>query len=139
MPTEKERHERLFVGVPVTTGARDELAKRLPKSIPGKAVPPDNWHVTLRFLGQTAREQRDLFVTSLQNTTLPTAFRIAFTGLGAFRTRGVRRFYGSVSAAERNRSSSSPRSWSERQSLQALRRSHDAFIHTLRLLGSIQQ
>jgi 2'-5' RNA ligase len=84
MPTEKERHERLFVGVPVTTGARDELAKRLPKSIPGKAVPPDNWHVTLRFLGQTAREQRDLFVTSLQNTTFPTAFGIAFTGLGAF-------------------------------------------------------
>jgi 2'-5' RNA ligase len=84
MPTEKERHERLFVGVPLTTGARDELAKRLPKSIPGKAVSPKNWHVTLRFLGQTPREQRDLFVASLQNTTFPTAFRIAFTSLGAF-------------------------------------------------------
>jgi 2'-5' RNA ligase len=47
-------------------------------------VPLENWHVTLRFLGQTAPEQRDLFVTSLQNTTLPTAFTIAFTGLGAF-------------------------------------------------------
>jgi 2'-5' RNA ligase len=84
MPAEKERDERLFVGVPLTSAAREELAKRLPKSIPGKAVPPENWHVTLRFLGQTAREQRDLFVASLRKITFPAAFRIAFTGLGAF-------------------------------------------------------
>jgi 2'-5' RNA ligase len=84
MPPEQERDERLFVGVPLTTAARDELVKRLPKAIPGKPVPPENWHVTLRFLGQTALEQRDLLVTRLRSVAFPIAFRIGLTGLGAF-------------------------------------------------------
>jgi 2'-5' RNA ligase len=88
MPPEQERDERLFVGVPLTTAARDELVKRLPKVLPGKQVPPENWHVTLCFLGQTAREQRDLFVASLRSVAFPSAFRIGLTGLGAFPNPG---------------------------------------------------
>jgi 2'-5' RNA ligase len=88
MPAESEHGERLFLGVPVTARARDDLVKRLPKSVPGKMVPPENWHLTLRFLGQTALEQRDHLVGALRNTTFPPPFRIAFTGVGAFpRTR----------------------------------------------------
>lgn len=84
MPVESERDERLFLGVPVTRHARAALSKRLSKTLPGKVVPAENWHVTLRFLGQTAHQQRDQLLVALRNTTFPPPFRIALTGVGAF-------------------------------------------------------
>lgn len=81
---EAPRPERLFIGVPVTADARAELARSLPKNLPGKIVPPDNWHFTLRFLGATSREARDQIVDTLIATKLGPAFRIRFDALGAF-------------------------------------------------------
>jgi len=44
--------ERLFIAVPLTEQARDKIAAALPP-LPGRRVPPQNWHFTLRFLGDT--------------------------------------------------------------------------------------
>ena len=57
-----EKRERLFIGVPLTDEARRAVEKALPKKLPGKLVPPENWHFTLRFLGSTAAEEREKIV-----------------------------------------------------------------------------
>lgn len=48
--------ERLFIGIPVTAEARRQLVLELGRSFPGglrgRAVPPENWHLTLRFIGE---------------------------------------------------------------------------------------
>jgi 2'-5' RNA ligase len=76
--------ERLFIGVPVTVDARNEIARALPRKLPGKAVVPDNWHFTLRFLGATAAEVRDQLISSLSAAQAITRFQIRFGQLGAF-------------------------------------------------------
>ena len=79
-----EKRERLFIGVPLTDEARRALEKSLPKKLPGKPVPPENWHFTLRFLGSTAAEDREKIVQRLQSATCGAPFTIRFTDLGAF-------------------------------------------------------
>ena len=80
----EEKPERLFIGVPLTDAARDAIAKALPRTLPGKLVPPENWHFTLRFLGSTARDAREKMVTALRAASYPKRFEISFNGLGAF-------------------------------------------------------
>ena len=79
-----EKRERLFIGVPLTDEARRAVEKALPKKLPGKLVPPENWHFTLRFLGSTAAEEREKIVQRLQSATCGAPFTIRFTDLGAF-------------------------------------------------------
>lgn len=83
-PERSEYMERLFLGVPLTGPAREALRARLPESIPGTPVPADNWHVTLRFLGDTPAGQRDEIVAALRTEPLPRSFTVEFTGMGAF-------------------------------------------------------
>jgi len=82
MPEEKK--ERLFIGVPLSDEARRAIEKSLPKTLPGKLVPPENWHFTLRFLGSTAAEARDQIIQRLKFAGCGAAFSIRFSELGAF-------------------------------------------------------
>jgi 2'-5' RNA ligase len=75
--------ERLFIAVPLTEQAREKIAAALPP-LPGRRVPPQNWHFTLRFLGDTTRERRDQLAGTLRRTRLGRPFPIRFDGLGAF-------------------------------------------------------
>jgi 2'-5' RNA ligase len=75
--------ERLFIAVPLTEEARGRIAAGLPP-LPGRLVPPQNWHFTLRFLGNTDAPSRDALVATLRATQLGKRFSIRFDGLGAF-------------------------------------------------------
>jgi 2'-5' RNA ligase len=75
--------ERLFIAVPLTDQARDKIAAALPP-LPGRRVPPQNWHFTLRFLGDTERARRDQLAAILRRTRFSRTFSIRFDGLGAF-------------------------------------------------------
>ena len=78
--------ERLFIGVPVPPETQAALATVLPKNLPGKLVAIDKWHFTLRFLGSTSTEARDLVVAHLVSANLGPAFTLQFGELGAFPT-----------------------------------------------------
>lgn len=86
MPEEKK--ERLFIGVPLADDVRREIAKSLPKGLPGKVVPIENWHFTLRFLGSTAADVRDQIIQRLKFASCGVAFTIRFSELGAFPSAG---------------------------------------------------
>ena len=79
-----EKPERLFIGVPLTDEARRGLQKLLPANLPGKVVPPQNWHFTLRFLGSTTAAVRDDIIARLQAATCGQSFTVRFSELGAF-------------------------------------------------------
>lgn len=83
-----EKRERLFIGVPLTEEARRSIDKSLPKVLPGRRVPVENWHFTLRFLGSTAADARDQIVRIMKSATCGDPFTIRFTELGAFPSAG---------------------------------------------------
>lgn len=61
------------------------LADRLgPKAVPGKAVPPQNWHITLRFLGTTDQVAYERFLAALDQVLLGPEFEIELGEMGAF-------------------------------------------------------
>ena len=78
------KSERIFIGVPVSSDARETIARKLPKGLPGKLVALDKWHFTLRFLGSTNREARDAIISRLSAAQLGPQFRVRLGGLGAF-------------------------------------------------------
>jgi 2'-5' RNA ligase len=51
-------------------------------------VPTENWHLTLRFLGETSTGQLDTVRRDLRSANLGRAFVLVFTGLGAFPSAG---------------------------------------------------
>ena len=79
---------RLFVGVPLTAGARaalsEHLGRALPGGLPGRPVPPQNWHLTLRFLGETGPEAASTMTAALHDAVRTPSFRVVFEGCGAF-------------------------------------------------------
>src|SRR5215211_2189378 len=75
--------ERLFVAVALAEQARQEIITTLPL-LPGRLVPPQNWHFTLRFLGDTDAAVRDRVIAELRRGALGSCFSISFGGLGAF-------------------------------------------------------
>ena len=79
--------ERLFLAVALTDEVRHGLAAFLTEEtirLPGRPAPPDNWHVTLRFLGTTSALQRDRVLEFLDEHLVVDRFTLGFTSLGAF-------------------------------------------------------
>lgn len=79
---------RLFVGVPIPGEVRSALEAHLRATfgerVRGKPVPPQNWHLTLRFLGDTDGERHRRLITALRGIEAGPAFDLSFGGLGAF-------------------------------------------------------
>jgi 2'-5' RNA ligase len=79
---------RLFLAVGLEPETRALVAAHLEaQGAAGWAdrlVVPDNWHVTLRFLGWADEAQRDRVLHSLDEADLPPPFRIRLGSLGAF-------------------------------------------------------
>jgi 2'-5' RNA ligase len=83
------RSLRLFVAVDVPDDVRDALASAieplrglLPKA---KWIPPESWHVTLKFLGSVPPATLDAVVGAVGEAAEEhTAFRARLSGVGAF-------------------------------------------------------
>lgn len=80
---------RLFFAVPLSDAVRAALLAHLAGSLggqplPGRRVAPENWHLTLRFLGDTDAATGRRLVDALRATALGPPFTVGFGGLGAF-------------------------------------------------------
>lgn len=79
---------RLFIGIPVAAEVRDGLEAYLRATfgerMPGRAVPPANWHLTLRFLGDTGAEQHRRLGDELRRMEPVPPFALSLERLGAF-------------------------------------------------------
>ncbi|HEX8433089.1 MAG TPA: RNA 2',3'-cyclic phosphodiesterase, partial [Longimicrobium sp.] len=76
---------RLFLGIPVDDATRAGLGEWLgPARLPGRPVTPANWHLTLRFLGDTPMDQQARLTEALAAANLGARFTLEFGGLGAF-------------------------------------------------------
>lgn len=78
---------RLFLGVELNDEVRHGLAAMvgaMDADLPGKPVPPRNWHLTLRFVGEATAVESDIIVGRLALNANPPAFSIRLDGLGGF-------------------------------------------------------
>lgn len=76
---------RVFAAVPLPSEVALALADRTGHiAIPGRVVPPGNWHVTLRFLGSVDRVTYERFLAGLTGVSGLGSFAIRLSGLGAF-------------------------------------------------------
>jgi len=80
-------NHRLFFGVELDNEVRHGLAasiRVMGRPLPGKPVPPQNWHLTLRFLGAASTVQRDVVLGRLAERLRERRFPVRFGILGAF-------------------------------------------------------
>lgn len=82
---------RLFCAIPLPEPARRQLVSHLENQLsstggglPGRPVAPGNWHLTLRFLGDTPAPQREAFCQAMDEADLGPAFDLSLGTLGAF-------------------------------------------------------
>jgi len=87
---ETGRAERLFLAVTIPSEVRDAIRDALPRSLPGRPVRPEHWHLTLRFLGDSDAARRASLSELLEQAAalgrLGQDFTVRFAGLGAFPT-----------------------------------------------------
>lgn len=79
----------MFLAVALDDESRHAIATHLEaelegRRLPGRRVPIENWHITLRFLGRTSALQRDRLLAHLDEHLVVEPFRISFTALGGF-------------------------------------------------------
>ena len=76
---------RLFFGVALTDGARHAVQGHLAhERIPGRSTAPEGWHLTLRFLGETAPDALERLRERRAAADLGARFDVVFGRLGAF-------------------------------------------------------
>jgi 2'-5' RNA ligase len=79
---------RLFLALPLTEDARQGLARHLRGALahplPGRPVRPENWHLTLRFLGEVDEASTDRVVREVDGADRGSSFRVSWGSLGAF-------------------------------------------------------
>jgi RNA 2',3'-cyclic 3'-phosphodiesterase len=80
---------RLFLGVAIPEPIRASLERHLrgalgERPLPGRPVPPHNWHLTVRFLGDTPAPHWEALRRELDGADLGTRFALRFGGPGAF-------------------------------------------------------
>lgn len=79
---------RLFLAVALTDEARHAIAHHIRGSLahplPGRPVRPENWHLTLRFLGDVDEVGCDRLVREVDAAERGPAFALRWGGLGAF-------------------------------------------------------
>jgi RNA 2',3'-cyclic 3'-phosphodiesterase len=79
---------RLFLGVPLVDVAADEVQRGAEAfaaaGVPGRVAPRPNWHLTLRFLGDSSPEQTSAVAHGLTSADLGPAFDVFLRGWGAF-------------------------------------------------------
>ena len=78
---------RVFVAVPLDEETRHRTAALVADRVvemPGRAVAPEKWHLTIRFLGEVEEVEVDRIRHSLDDADLGEAFPMAWGGLGAF-------------------------------------------------------
>ena len=80
-----EQLRRLFLGVPLDQEVRAMLAQHLQEyRVPGRPVPADNWHLTVRFLGSVDQMVMERLVAEIDQADLGQPFAVALGDLGAF-------------------------------------------------------
>lgn len=76
---------RVFAAVVPPVEIRAALDDRLAgRAIPGRPVPPPNWHITLRFVGKVEAVAYERWLGEMDTAPVPDPFTIALSGLGAF-------------------------------------------------------
>ena len=76
---------RVFAGVPLPAETRMALADCIGDlDIPGKLAPPENWHLTLRFLGKVDQVTLERFLAGFQAVEAESSFPISVNRFGAF-------------------------------------------------------
>ncbi len=81
--------ERMFLAVALDDECRHAVAAHLEASLgertlPGRTARPENWHITLRFLGETTSQQADAILAHLDEHLMVEPFRVKLAGLGGF-------------------------------------------------------
>lgn len=108
---------RIFVGIELPADTRQALVARLHAvvdgTIPGRVVPPTNWHVTLRFLGEVGEVDYDKLLAELSTADLGRPFGVVFDGLGTFpRSKRATVLWVGVSTGENSLNHLADLSWS---------------------------
>ena len=76
---------RIFAAVPLPSEIRMALADRTSVlDIPGRLVPPENWHLTLRFLGVVDEVTYERFLAGMNGIEEVFPFPIKLGSLGGF-------------------------------------------------------
>jgi RNA 2',3'-cyclic 3'-phosphodiesterase len=74
---------RLFLAVPLGAEARAILSQALPR-LPGKVVPPANWHLTTRFLGRVDLVTAERLASEIDGAAIGSTFEVRLGEMGAF-------------------------------------------------------
>lgn len=83
---------RLFTAIDLPEPVIEQLKAARPGIEGIRWQKPDQWHLTLRFIGEVAEETAQAIVSELESIECP-AFSLALSGFGKFPSRGYPRVF----------------------------------------------